>query len=237
MLSLFGCFLTKRPYNQRATKELFRSLWKFGIDLRIVDVGDGLFQFKFTLESQLKWVLNNGPWSFDNHPLVLRRWERGMTANSITFTVLPIWVQIWGLPFDLISEEAARDIGRSLGQVVEIDHKAFTSKQAMFIKIRVEIAIDKTLHRGGFVVNPKGYKVRIGFRYERLVGLRFQCGYLGHEARDCSTPRCSIQSEFPYGDWLKAGLRKSGDRSIGRKKSLPLCEPPPSEANGFKLQT
>ncbi|KAL0006754.1 hypothetical protein SO802_008256 [Lithocarpus litseifolius] len=102
---------------------------------------------------------------------------------------------------------------------------------------KVEIAIDKTLRRGGFVVNPKGDKVRIGFRYERLVGLHFQCGYLGHEARDCSTPRCSIQSEFPYGDWLKAGLRKSGDGSIGRKKSPPLCEPPPSEANGFKLQT
>ena len=91
-LSLFGCFLTKRPYNQRAAKELLRSVWKFGTNLRIVDVGDGLFQFKFTLESQLKWVLNNGPWSFDNHPLVLRRWERGMIANSITFTVLPIWV-------------------------------------------------------------------------------------------------------------------------------------------------
>ena len=93
-LSLFGCFLTKRPYNQRDAKELLRSVWKFGTDLRIVDVGDGLFQFKFTLESQLKWVLNNGPWSFDNHPLVLRRWEREMTTNSITFTVLPIWVQV-----------------------------------------------------------------------------------------------------------------------------------------------
>ena len=53
-LSLFGCFLTKRPYNQRATKELLRSVWKFGTDLRIVDVGDGLFQIKLTLESQLE---------------------------------------------------------------------------------------------------------------------------------------------------------------------------------------
>ena len=168
-LSLFGCFLTKRPYNQRAAKELLRSVWKFGTDLRIVDIGDGLFQFKFTLESQLKWVLNNGPWSFDNHPLVLRRWERRMTVNSITFTVLLIWEQIWGLLFDLISEEAAWDIGRGLGQVVEIDHKA----QAWFIKIKVEIAIDKPLHQGGFVVNPEGDRVRIGFRYERLVGLCF----------------------------------------------------------------
>ena len=104
---------------------------------------------------------------------------------------------------------------------MEIDHKAFTSEQARFIRIRVEIAIDKPLRRGGFVVNPKGDKVRIGFRYERLVGLCFQCGYLGLEVRDCSTPRCSTQSELPYGDWLKAGLRKLGDKSDGRKKSPP----------------
>ena len=157
--------------------------------------------------------------------------------NSITFTVLPIWVQVQGLPFDLISEEAARDIGRGLGQVVEIDHKAFTSEQARFIRIRVEIAIDKPLCRGSVVVNPEGDKVRIGFRYERLVGLCFQCGCLGHEVRDCSTPRCSTQSELPYGNWLKAGLRKLGDRSDGRKKSPPRREAPQGEANGFKLQT
>ena len=93
--------------------------------------------------------------------------------NSITFTVLLIWVQIWGLLFDLISEEAAWDIGRGLGQVVEIDHKDLTSEQAQFIKIKVEIAIDKLLCRGGFVVNPEGDRVCIGFRYERLVGLCF----------------------------------------------------------------
>ena len=54
-LSLFGCFLTKRPYNQRATKELLRFVWKFGTDLRIVDVGDGLFQFNLSLLWKANW--------------------------------------------------------------------------------------------------------------------------------------------------------------------------------------
>ena len=67
-----------------------------GTDLRIIDVGDRLFQFKFTLESQLKWVLANGPWSFENHPLVLRRWERGMTTRLVKFSSIPMWVQVWG---------------------------------------------------------------------------------------------------------------------------------------------
>ena len=65
-LSLLGRFLTTRPYNQSAAKSLLCLVWKMGVDLKIMDVGDGLFQFKFALESQLKWVIQNGPWSFEN---------------------------------------------------------------------------------------------------------------------------------------------------------------------------
>ena len=96
-----------------------------GSDLHIVDVGDDLFQFKFTMESQLKWVLANGPWSFEDHLLALRRWERGMTTTSVRFTSMPMWVQVWGLPFDLLLEKVGGDIGNRLGEVLEVDLKAF----------------------------------------------------------------------------------------------------------------
>ena len=144
-LSLLGRFLTTRAFNQRAAKFLLRSVWSMGLELHIIDVGDDLFQFKFTMESQLKWVLANGPWSFEDHPLVLRRWERGMIATSVRFTLMPIWVQVWGLPFYLLLEEVGRDIGSSLGDILEVDLKAFSSDQAHFIRVRVELPLDKPL--------------------------------------------------------------------------------------------
>ena len=183
-LSLLGRFLTTRTFNQRAAKALIRSVWRMGPDLRIVEVGNGLFQFKFIMESQLKWVLANGPWSFEDHPLVLRRWERGMTATSISFSSMPMWVQMWGLPFDLLVEEVSRDIGNGLGKVLDVDLKAFSSNQARFIKVRVELPLDKPLRRRGVVASPEGDKICIGFKYDRLVGLCYQCGRIGHESRD-----------------------------------------------------
>ena len=42
-LSLFGKFLMNRPFNQRAAKNLLCTTWKFGSDLKIIDVGEGLF--------------------------------------------------------------------------------------------------------------------------------------------------------------------------------------------------
>ena len=71
-----------------------------------------------------------------------------------------------GFTFNLISEEATRDISGGLGTVVEIDNKAFSLKQARFVRVRVEIPLDKPLRQSGVVANPKGDMVQIGFKYE-----------------------------------------------------------------------
>lgn len=82
-----------------------------------------------------------------------------------------------------------KEIGSGLGEVLEVDLKAFSSNQARFIRVRVELSLDKPLRRGGVVTSPKGDKVYIGFKYERLVGLCYQCGQIGHEVKDCTVQR------------------------------------------------
>lgn len=92
-LSMVGRLLTKRKQNQRALKNTLRLAWKASPNLRIVEVGNDIFQFKFSNEYQLQWVETNGPWNFENNLLLLQRWKRGMTANNINFTHSPFWLQ------------------------------------------------------------------------------------------------------------------------------------------------
>ncbi|XP_075665388.1 uncharacterized protein LOC142635057 [Castanea sativa] len=165
-ISLIGKFLTTKPINIRAVKNLLRSMWKLGEDLKIVEVGDGLLQFKFLMESQLMWVWNNGPWCFDNHILALRRWEKG----------------------------------RTIGDLVEVDCKAFNSDQSRFLRIRVEVPLNKPLRRGGPVSSLEGEISRVAFRYERLVGWCFNCGRIGHEHSDCALPVSTENGGRPYGE-------------------------------------
>ena len=73
-LSLFGRLLADRNQNLRVLKNTLRMAWKMGSDLQIVEVGNGIMQFKFSSEYQMKWVEQNGPWNFENNLLLLCRW-------------------------------------------------------------------------------------------------------------------------------------------------------------------
>nr|POE52271.1 hypothetical protein CFP56_67209 [Quercus suber] len=127
--------------------------WKMGSDLQIVDVGSGIMQFKFSSEYQMKWVEQNGPWNFENNLLLLCRWRRGLSATNISFTHSPFWVQIWGLPFELMSDEVGRELGNNIGRFVEVDRRARHSDQAKFMRIRVDLQLDKPLRRGGKIAS------------------------------------------------------------------------------------
>ena len=157
-LSPFGRLLSDRHQNQRALKSTLRSAWKMGSDLQIVDVGNNVLQFKSSSEYQLQWVEKNGPWNFDNNLLLLCRWRRGLSSTNITFTHSPFWVQIWGLPFELMFEEVCRDLGNSLGRFIETDRRVGQSDQAKFMRVRVDLQLDKPLRHGGKIASVEGEK-------------------------------------------------------------------------------
>nr|POE93849.1 hypothetical protein CFP56_16162 [Quercus suber] len=62
-----------------------------------------------------------------------------------------IQITLWGLPFELMSKEIGQDIGRSLGRLIKVDRRACQADKAKFMRIRVNIPIDKPLLRGGNV--------------------------------------------------------------------------------------
>ncbi|KAK9987791.1 hypothetical protein SO802_028030 [Lithocarpus litseifolius] len=161
-LSLFRKLLMDRKQNPHALKNTLRGPWKVGSDLKIIEVGNSILQFKFANEFQIQWVDTNGPWNFKNNLLLLKRWERGMTANNIKFSHSPFWVQIWGLPFDMMTEKLGRDIGSSLGVFITADIRSWSADQAKFMRIRVNIPIDKPLRRCETVVSPEGEATHYG---------------------------------------------------------------------------
>uniref|UniRef100_A0A7N2RBF7 DUF4283 domain-containing protein n=1 Tax=Quercus lobata TaxID=97700 RepID=A0A7N2RBF7_QUELO len=90
-----------------------------GSDLRIIEVGNNILQFKFNSMFRLEWVERSGTWNFENNLFLLCRWKKGMTLTNILFSHSPFWVQVWGLPFELMSKEVGKNIGGKLGEVLK----------------------------------------------------------------------------------------------------------------------
>ena len=95
-LSLIGKFLTCRSFNKRAALLTLKKAWGLEDGVQVVEVGTNLYQFKFRSEFELNRVYTGGIWSFDNQALLLTKWKSGMTATSVKFDSIPLWIQIWG---------------------------------------------------------------------------------------------------------------------------------------------
>nr|POE97254.1 hypothetical protein CFP56_71135 [Quercus suber] len=107
------------------------------------------------------------------------------------------------------------DIGRGLSGVLEVDCKAILSGQARFLRLWVEIPPNKPLHKGGLVVSLEGNKVLVAFKYERLNGLCFNCGLLGHNVHT----RISAGDQAHMGSGSKQAINEEASLRAGK---LPL---------------
>lgn len=70
---LVGQFLTDKVINFPTMKNTMAALWQPGKGVCIKDLSPSHFLFQFFHEVYLKRVIDLGPWTFDQHILILKR--------------------------------------------------------------------------------------------------------------------------------------------------------------------
>ncbi|KAK7860560.1 hypothetical protein CFP56_036702 [Quercus suber] len=108
----------------------------------------------------------------------------------------------------MISPKVASEIGRRLGEVVEVENRKAKEGQNLFMRVKVAIPIAKPLRRGGFIGGSDGQRLWVSYKYERLPLFCHFCGLLGHNTEHCAEyyARSKNGSEVicQYGEWLKS---------------------------------
>ena len=66
-----------------------------------------------------------------------------------------------------MTEDFGREIGSKIGKVLEVDKRAIQADQAKFLRIKVEMQLDKPLQRGGGrlkMMKMKGFGLILGMK-------------------------------------------------------------------------
>ncbi|XP_019182533.1 PREDICTED: uncharacterized protein LOC109177592 [Ipomoea nil] len=208
--NLVGRLLTDRPIRFEHMQHVLASVWRPVMGMYAFSLADDLFLFQFPHPKDLQRIIDDGPWSFENHLLVCEQVSTGTRPEDVLLDSIPFWVQIHGLPAMYASPDFITKIGDYIESFIASDPFNFRGAWKSFYKIRVRLGVSSPLKRQMKLTRRDGTMQWITFKYERLNTFCYCCELLGHLDKFCKTAyeEGILPEEFPFGAWLRAGPRR-----------------------------
>ncbi|MCH93853.1 DUF4283 domain protein, partial [Trifolium medium] len=182
---LVGRFLTNMPIRVKTMMSKMGDIWQPGKGMDIEEAYPGLFIFKFFHQLDVQHILKQGPWSFDNHTLVLNTLSDEEDPREVPLFNVPFWIQVHNLPAGFMSQKTGKNIGDYIGEFLEYDEKNDSLSWRKYMRIRVLVDVCIPLKKQKKIKKQGGDSKMVQFKYERLGTFCYVCGILGHSDLKC----------------------------------------------------
>ena len=164
---LIGKLLTKRILNLEVMRSVLHKVWKLEGGLEIKEVDDKVHVFQFQDETEKDRVLVRQPWSFNKSLIVFKEFDGLSLLDSINMEWCPFWVQIHGLPFGMMNKKIKIVIREAIREVFDVETNYEQVAWGKWLRVRVNINVQKLLKKGKLISVEGGRKMLILFKYER----------------------------------------------------------------------
>lgn len=133
--------------NFTVMKNTMASIWPPGKGVCIKDLSPTLFLLKFFHEIDVYRVLELGPWTFDQHILLVKRLEENEQPQTVPLFFASCFIQIYNLPIGFMSKFFLKNIGNYVDAFLDSDEHNFMGVWRTHMRIQVSIDVRKLLKR------------------------------------------------------------------------------------------
>ncbi|XP_050215040.1 uncharacterized protein LOC126666126 [Mercurialis annua] len=144
-----------------------------------------MFLFEFDLEDGCNKVLGAGPYTFDQRPLMLKKWSPRMSMDPNEIRSVPIWIQLPDLPWEFLSPSILSKIGSFCGKPLYCDQCTLSITKLGFARILVEIDATGAYPEVVELQDENGaiFNQRIIYEWKPLICEK--CCRMGHTKANC----------------------------------------------------
>lgn len=143
----------------------------YGRGVTITETEKGLYHFQFYHRLDLERVTEGGPWSFDNHLLVLGRVQIGTRLFNVSLFHVAFSLQIHNLLLGFMTSSVGTHLGNYIGTFMEYDKSNNMNLWRKYIRLRVSLDVRVPLKKSWKVVSSDFARVKtIDSGKEETVG-------------------------------------------------------------------
>ncbi|MFS7905002.1 hypothetical protein Hanom_Chr01g00042661 [Helianthus anomalus] len=191
--TLYGYFLGKRLAFP-VVEYFVKNQWaKYGL-IKIMMNAKGFFFFKFKTKQGLEQVLEDGPWTIRNVPIILNEWSPSVMLVKEDITAIAVWVKLIDVPLQAFTEDGLSLLASKVGMPKMLD--SYTASmcaeswgRSSFARAMIEVNAGAELKRSIKIAVPSlegnGFsKVDVKVEYDWEPSRCSTCVF-GHDDKEC----------------------------------------------------
>ncbi|XP_060201907.1 uncharacterized protein LOC132630340 [Lycium barbarum] len=121
------------------------AIWNFVETPRVYLHDEGYYFFRFANELDKMDILQNGPYTFDYRPLVLKQWTAEFQMGKESIRQMPLWVTFPNLPVEYWSIENLGRIASYIGNLVCTDSLIAKEERISYARMLIELDVTQLL--------------------------------------------------------------------------------------------
>ncbi|XP_015957781.1 uncharacterized protein LOC107481938 [Arachis duranensis] len=165
-LNVVGKIISDNKISFKTCKNALLEMWGNPQEVAVIAIGSKKMLFSFKDRKKGLQIMQNGPWNVRRNMVNLRLWREGESVFEVDHDIMEFWIQIHGIPLDLMEKEIGARIREMLGVLAEAeDPKMDGILRKSYLRIRVSIDITKALPRGFWLDREELPPLWVFFRF------------------------------------------------------------------------